>query len=253
MEGETTVSRRYAGFWCRLVAFSLDGVGSIHDTVRGIPGAFARVIETIDSIIKDKSRYCDSYDIGCTVTKHNVNNLVELDAYAERKNYNMKYRLGIANKRIESDQLLESFSVVSGSFKHSATEFFHYQMNKTKNLMDKFKYFSIFYWLTSKKHKRLLGCQWKESGVTLDARGNLYYCAVASDKIGSLREGKGEEFFFADKNIEYRKSIIRECCNECIHDYAGSPELKNVIFFLKHLIASRISMYTYKIKAMIMK
>jgi len=26
MEGETTVSRRYAGFWCRLAAFSLDGL-----------------------------------------------------------------------------------------------------------------------------------------------------------------------------------------------------------------------------------
>ena len=66
-----------------------------------------------------------------------------------------------------------------------------------------------------------MGCHWQENGITMDSRGDLYYCAVESDKIGGLRENKGTDIFFADKNIEYRKKIVAEDCDNCIHDYDG--------------------------------
>jgi len=234
------------------VAISLDGVGEIHDIVRGRSHVFEKTTETIDEIIKNKHKYCDSYDIGCTIVTQNIDYLVELDTYAKSKNYNIKYRLGIDNKRIESDKLRDQYSVIYSPLRQSAKEFFHYQMSQTKSLPDKFKYFSIFYWLNSTKPKRLLGCSWKDEGITLDARGELYYCAVASDSIGSLRKDEGEKIFFEDKNIEYRKSIIKNSCDGCIHDYSGQPELKNLLIFIKEFIRQRFSMKMYELKARFM-
>ena len=230
------------------VAISLDGVGEIHNLVRGRPKVFEKTTKTIDEIISNQSKYCDSYDIGCTVVNQNVNYLIELDTYAKSKNYNIKYRLGIENKRIESDKLKDQYSVVYNSLRQSAKEFFHYKFLEAKSLSNKFKYYAIFYWLNSKVPKRLLGCAWKDEGVTLDSRGVLYYCAVASDKIGSLRDDKGENVFFADKNIEYRKSIISNNCDGCIHDYSGKAEFTNVLKFIVDIFISKFSMRFYQIK-----
>lgn len=231
------------------VAISLDGVGEIHNTVRGRPNVFEKTTSSIDEIIANQSKYCDSYDIGCTIVSQNIDYLIELDTYAKSKNYNIKYRLGIDNKRIESDKLRNQYSVIYSPLRQSAKEFFHYQMSQTKDLANRFKYYSIFTWLNTNRPQRLLGCSWKDEGITLDARGELYYCAVASESIGSLRKEKGEKIFFEDKNIEYRKSIIKNSCDGCIHDYSGQPEFKNVWKFLIDTIKDRFDMKLYQVKA----
>lgn len=232
------------------IAISLDGVNDTHNIVRGIGYAFEKTTATIDEIIKNKHKYCDSYDIGCTVIKQNIDYLIELDTYAKSKSYNIKYRLGIENKRIESDKLKDQYSVLYSPLRQNAKEFFYYQISQTKDLSNRFKYYAIFYWLNATKPKRLLGCSWKDEGITLDARGELYYCAVASDSIGSLRKEEGEKIFFKDKSIEYRESIIKNSCDGCIHDYSGKAEFKDVWSFLVNTIKDRFSMkiYEYKVR-----
>jgi len=231
------------------VAISLDGVGDIHNIVRGRKKLFEKTEATIDEIIENQSKYCDSYDIGCTVVAQNVDYLIELDTYAKSKNYNIKYRLGIDNKRIESDKLRDQYSVIYSPLRQSAKEFFHYQILQAKDIVVCFKYFAIFSWLNSEQPKRLLGCSWKDEGVTLDSRGELYYCAVASDSIGSLRKDRGESVFFDDSNINYRKRIIRDNCDSCIHDYSGKPELRHVMHFIISFILERYVMRLYQLKS----
>ncbi|EIF50100.1 radical SAM protein [Sulfurovum sp. AR] len=230
------------------VSISLDGVGEIHNVVRGKPNVFEKTISTIDEIIANQSKYCDSYDIGCTIVNQNIDYLIELDTYAKNKNYNIKYRLGIDNKRIESDKLRDQYSVIYSPLRQSAKEFFHYKISQTKVLEDRFKYYSIFSWLNSKNPKRILGCIWKDEGITLDSRGEIYYCAVASDSLGSLRKEKGKKIFFDDKNIEYRKSIIKNSCDGCIHDYSGQPEFKHAWKFLSNTFKDRYAMKLYQWK-----
>ena len=229
------------------ISISLDGVGAIHNMVRG-KRVFHKTISTIDEIIKNQYKYCDTYNLGCTVINKNINNLIELDTYSKKKKYNIKFRLGIDNKRIESDKLRKQYSVIYSPLKQSAKEFFHYQISESKDLVSRFKYFAIFYWLNLETPKRLLGCIWKDEGVTLDSRGELYYCAVASESIGSLRKEKGSDIFFKKKNIEYRKSIINNNCNNCIHDYTGQPELKDSLKFILETLRNRFTMKMYELK-----
>lgn len=231
------------------ISISLDGYGAIHDKVRGIQGAFEKTVATIDEIMKNQHLYCDTFDIGCTVINQNVHHLMELEAYAKSKNYNIKYRLGIENKRIESNKLSEQFSVFYNDNKQSAIEFFHYKAQDVKNDYEKFKYFALFHWLSSKEPKRLLGCMWQDEGVTLDSRGNLYYCAVESECLGSLRKEDGESVFFKSDNLQYREWIIENKCDQCIHDYAGKIEEDKRYVYLQERLSQSISMKVYKQRA----
>lgn len=231
------------------VSISLDGVGEVHNMVRGRLNVFEKVISTIDEIVVNQLKYCDSYDVACTIVKQNVFYLMELDTYTKRKNYNIRYRLGIENKRIESDKLRDQYSVIYSSLKQSAKEFFYCKMIDEKDLVNKFRYYAIFAWLDARIPTRMLGCAWKDEGITLDSRGELYYCAVASKSIGSLRKESGEKVFFDNINIEYRKNIIKNSCDNCIHDYSGRLEFKNVWKFLNYMFKEAFAMKFYQIKA----
>jgi len=231
------------------LSFSLDGYGELHNNIRGVKKAFESVSKSIDYALENKSRYYDSIDIGCTIVRQNVNHLIELDTYASRKNYPMKYRLGIENKRIASDEIVSDYSVLHDTkSRQPAIEFIHNRFFKAKNIVDKFKYFSFFYFLSEKNPKRLLGCMWQDEGITIDAKGSIYYCAVTSKTIGSLRKQKGKAIFFDEKNIAYRKSIIENMCQNCIHDYSGKPYIGDVLIFLKYYIFEKIWCKIYRIK-----
>ncbi len=223
------------------VSISLDGIGEIHNKVRGLD-IFKITSSTINEINNNRTEYCDSFDCGCTVIQQNVDYLKELDAYCKSKGVKIKYRLGISNKRIESNKILDEFSVFNKQGAQSAKEFFYTRIGVEKSLYNKFKYFAIYYFLQNNYSGRLLGCMWKDNGVTLDSRGNLYYCAVESERIGNILTDDGEKVFFSKKNITYRKSIVDNKCNTCIHDYAGKPELKNIYpFFMEVLFKNYIT------------
>lgn len=233
------------------VSISLDGTEEIHNTVRGSK-VYDKTFATILEIQNNKGEYCDSMNVGCTVMQQNVDDLAAFESLVNKHNIDIKFRLGIDNKRIDNHSVKEQYSLMYSPLKQTAIEFFHSQIYKQKKLSAMFKYFAIHYWLQLEKPKRLLGCMWKEEGVTLDSRGDVYYCAVASDKIGSLREKKGEDIFFSDKNIEYRQDLLKNECDNCIHDYSGKPEYTNVKTFLKAMVFERFAMKMYRFKTRFM-
>jgi sulfatase maturation enzyme AslB (radical SAM superfamily) len=232
------------------VSISLDGYGEIHDKIRGIPNVFGKTIATIREINKNRKKYCDSFDVGCTITQQNANHLVELDVFAKKENIDIKYRIGIENKRIESYPISKQFSIFHQKTEFSVREYIFSMYMRTKNLNDRFKYFSIFQSICNKRTKRLAGCVWKDRAITIDARGEVFYCAVESNSIGSLREKKGEEIFFDKKNLLYRKAIVDQKCMSCVHDYIGPIEFKDAMSFLKELVFNRYYLYVYYVKGL---
>ena len=227
------------------VSISLDGVGDVHNKIRGLD-VYKITASTIDEINHNKHKYCDSFDVGCTVIKQNIDFLSELKVYAKNKKIDLRFRLGINNKRIESHKLSNNFSIQKSEKVHSAKEFFYSLIGNEKTIHGKFKYYSIFRFLDNNFHKRLMGCMWKDSGVTLDSKGNLFYCAVESKKIGNLLDDDGPTSFFSKENLQYRKSIIDTKCDTCIHDYAGSPVYKNISPFIKELFYRNSFARVYK-------
>lgn len=231
------------------VSVSLDGYGSVHDLVRGIKGSFQKTVSTIDEIMRNRNKYCDTFDIGCTIVSQNVHYLMELDAFAKKKEYKIKYRLGVANQRIGSDRILDQFSVLNNHDRQAAMEFIHYQLSNTQTWREKFKYYAILKWLGEKNKTRILGCIWKEQGITLDSRGKIYYCAVASKSLGSLNENEGKRLFWGDQNIAYRREIVKNRCNRCIHDYYGKPRFTDALGFLFDRMHQKITMKLFLLKA----
>lgn len=230
------------------VSISLDGYGDIHDMVRGVKGAFEKTIETIDAIYKNIYKYCDSLELACTVVKQNIYYLNQLDEYVREKGIKINYRLAVKNIRVRNENMKDNYSIIDTPLEQDAAEYFHYLYYRSKSVIEKYKYYAIYYWLSATQKKRLLGCLWKERGVTLDSKGGLYYCAVASKEIGSLVNKAGKKILFDKKNIKYRGELVKNECDKCIHDYNGKIYYKNAIIFIRYILRQKYSMIYYRIR-----
>ena len=83
---------KYAGFICEsgidYINISIDGIGEVHDVIRGVSGTWDRVIKGLDSLItlRDQSgTRVPRITIYYTITKDNYMKLVEFAEWAEHK------------------------------------------------------------------------------------------------------------------------------------------------------------------------
>ncbi|VGO15603.1 hypothetical protein PDESU_04188 [Pontiella desulfatans] len=232
------------------LSVSLDGVGEIHDECRGIPHGFGRTVETIDRVLAERSSYCDAFSVGCTVSKANVDHLVELDEFCRAKAYPVFYRLAVGNRRIFTDSCEMDFSVLADeNALQSAQEFFYGKIidRSNRNWREKLVYFMILEYLLSKGTVRLANCFWAWRDATIDESGKLYYCATQSESIGQLDGRNGRSLFFARDNQRYRKRLCAGHCSSCIH-YAFMPTPGGLFRFA--LFAGRWVAFSRLYKAM---
>ena len=228
------------------VSVSLDGVGDLHDRVRGINGSFHKTIATITKLQKGKEKYSHGIDAACTLTKTNLNYWLDIRQFCLGRDIPVTFRLAISNKRIESHKLLNEFSALTTQHQ-SAAEVFYGLFRASKGVHMKIKYFSTYFSLISNGTHRVSGCLWKENGVTLLPNGNIAYCAVESDELSVEQyQNNYEKVFFDEGNLNYRKSIVQDKCKQCIHDYNGTISLSSIIIFMKEFLKIRYGMLYYR-------
>ncbi len=75
--------------------------------------------------------------------------------------------------------------------------------------------------------KRTIGCPYHQKGININAKGELAYCAPKSKIIGNAIE-ESSAIIYKD-NLDEKKRILTEECNDCIHDYHSSITYKEQI------------------------
>lgn len=203
------------------VMISLDGVGEVHDRVRGRKGNFDNAVKVIDFI--QNSEWIDNYRLGCTVIKENVYGIEDLLEFALSKQIYLKYRLGIPHQRLYSQAVVAPFDLTFEEKYHFAVFLENIIRYYEKSEQQQFFYRSLIDQLMYQK-PRAAGCDWQHRGVTLSARGELLYCAVESKTLGSAVSEDAEQLYFS--NQQHLADIVNSKCDRCAHDYVGLPPTK---------------------------
>ncbi|NNJ71532.1 MAG: radical SAM protein [Kiritimatiellales bacterium] len=222
------------------LSVSLDGIEEVYWACRGV-SSFSKTIDTIKTVVENPGTYCSSFSAGCTVSKYNVDHLAANDAYCAEYNIPIFYRLAVPNRRIYNMGYSDDFSVLTDDAdRRTAMEFFFGKIvdRRCRDWKQKFTYYAIFKYLEGKGHVRLADCFWKWRDATVDELGNIYYCATESKCLGTLDGSNATEIFHSKENLDYRKELIKEHCEHCIH-YAFFPSIKGAfsfLFFFLHLV-----------------
>ena len=206
------------------VMVSVDGVGAVHDRVRGRTGNFAGACRVLDFAQQDR-RIAQAL-IGCTVIRENVFGLEDLLDWAERRGVYARFRLGIPHQRLYNLEHPEPFQLTAAERYHFAAfldglctgyEPEPARRQFYRSLRDQLVYAA----------PRRAGCAWKSKGVTLLPNGDLAYCAVASRRLGNALEQDASGLYW--DNADHLREIVTESCARCAHDYDGHADRRAVL------------------------
>jgi sulfatase maturation enzyme AslB (radical SAM superfamily) len=189
---------------------SIDGVGAVHDRVRGRPHAFDQATRTLFGL---KQLGVDTVAC-CTIVRSNVWGLWDLLEWGFDKTY-IRFRVGEFINRLGNADRRDEIRAFDDAERAELISFFEtlirsYEPNESVRKT----YASIVSLLAG--GQRLTGCPYRDgAAINLDCRGQFALCAP---KGAPHAIGASATLSVMSAETE-RRTIIAGHCSSCIHDY----------------------------------
>jgi MoaA/NifB/PqqE/SkfB family radical SAM enzyme len=228
------------------VSVSLDGVGEIHDEMRGVPGAFDRVERCLLSLKELQASAEVPFWLGasCVITRKNLYHLRELQSWCDERNIDLDFQLVgfhetyVANVEQRGDL---DFGPDDRDYLFAFLE----QLASDRSPSN----FLAYYWsdmleMYRDGRTRQTPCPFAVDSFVLDAYGDMYYC-LSERKIGnclakakedpSLTEPCSAIYYDAD-NLAFRDELTHTACQHCnsgcFVNVGIKKDLKKYLLFL---------------------
>lgn len=230
------------------ICISIDGVGAVHEIVRGIPNCFSRSKEILDELYKNKECYCDSFSVGCTLSKYNIGFIREIEAFfSQYEGISVEYHLAVPNKRIGTFDDFDDYYVLNDEeSRFLATEFFYERFKTAWDEHVKRQAFVNYYFLQHKGHGRLCGCDYLNRDVTIDENLDMSLCATASEIIGNLKNQCASDIIKSAERRKVQKQLKKQC-DSCIHYSYHSLNLKGRLAYINALMREKYVLDYYDV------
>lgn len=198
------------------VALSIDGVGRIHDQIRGIEGNFDKVLENYKGLNELTKKYPKlKITVNTTISNKNENNISEIIDFVD-KNLDVNFHTfelirGSYNKDIVSTPSLDKYFQIIKQILNSKT------INKNRYHKAIYSYYHKIAHNILKNKKQLIPCRVSSFYPVVDAGGNVYSCELLSN-IGSLRDNNYDflKIWKSKKAKQQRRYIANKKCY-CTH------------------------------------
>lgn len=210
------------------ITVSVDAVGEVNDKIRGIAGSYDKSVETLNELSNIQYVHVAA---GCTICRDNVYNIAQLEETFRELNIPAHYHLGVPIKRIDTFESNQEVYIFNDKRSEMlAREMFFAQFKYPTDFKNGLRAFMSYYYLASKHKERLATCTYLRQDVTIDEYLNIYLCATASERVGSLLECSATELLI-DGAMDVECKKLETKCNTCIH-YATHPTLKCIYLFI---------------------
>lgn len=190
---------------------SIDGMGEVHDKVRGTKGAFTKATETLFGLREQNIPVIAC----CTLVKENVYGLHDLLEWGQTNGIYIRFRMAEFIGRLYNDDCSEQIKNFDKyELRHLVSFFYLLLLQYEPDDQIKKTYTSILSMLTG--GKRLIGCPYQVSeAINLDCRGRFAHCAPK----GAFHPLHPEAYRSVAKHTLERSRIRLQHCSSCIHDY----------------------------------
>lgn len=181
---------------------SFDGVGEMHDAVRGVPGNFAKLLRLVQGLKELQKKYGKlRLGLGTVVSRFNVKDIKEIIGYADRLEVG-SYISEIAENRDEMFNLDDPIAPAPADYRAAMGEFKKYVASKLEfkkgltRLTDAFRlvYYDLAVEIVEQK-RQVIPCYGGITNVHVDPYGNVWPCCILGN-TQSMGNMKDDEFRF---------------------------------------------------------
>lgn len=195
------------------VGISIDGVGAMHDKVRGIPGAFEKSTETVRRLREEVG--LRDVRIAFTMQDDNVGHL--LDVYELSKKLGTQFTWVVAQTSSHYFQNTEnSTGHWSGGtqVEGRVLELVSRQLRSAKPKDWARAFFSFGNLLRAKDAPRPIRCKAASSFFFIGPRGDVHACNARNLPLGNIRTQSWDEIWQGNQADEVRDTVSR-CTDNC--------------------------------------
>jgi MoaA/NifB/PqqE/SkfB family radical SAM enzyme len=216
---------------------SLDGIGETHDRVRGVPGAFQKVMESIQFMQELQKTVPFNMSIDPTIFSMNIHEMQQLKDLAEQLNLPITFQFAAVANDYYHNQNLEQVLTLNSSGRKTLIDFLKQQIAES-SLLDALGYYyqEVMARAQGTIQKRTLPCPFSNQGLLLNPDGTLQYCHN-SRVIGNALETPSTEIYHAKENLTFREQVRQENCPNCQMSCLFFVSLRKEVFpYLKFIL-----------------
>jgi len=176
---------------------SIDGIGELHDEIRGVRGNFRQLEKTIGYLKEIEKEYDNFHlELGTVVSKFNVDHLSQIEDYVHSLGV-QSYRNEIAENRTEFFNLEDDIAPDADAYERLIEEFsakIRRNIKRKRRLTRLTEALRLTYYDLAirilKERRQVIPCYAGISNVHINYDGEVWPCCVLgySKPMGSLRE-----------------------------------------------------------------
>lgn len=197
---------------------SIDGVGKIHDEIRGVKGNFNRLEKTISHLKEVEKEYPNFHlELGTVISNFNIDHLSEIEDYVHSLGV-QSYRNEIAEQRTEFFNLEDPITPDAETYERLIREFaakIRENVSRKRELAKVTESFRLVYYdlvvRILREKRQVIPCYAGISNVHINYDGEVWPCCVLGyDKpMGHLRQCHYDfqKLWHSEKANEVRKYI----------------------------------------------
>ena len=206
---------------------SLDGIGAVYDKIRGLPGGFARFVETIQRLKSE----LPGINLSATfvLTPFNLDQLLPCWEFADSNGLDFFAQFGVTKQarapevfqwraedlaRIKEDTRLIIEKIIN---KNTGLEDFYNSLTAVGdkiNILTKIYYWAHLVDFQQTCNRFFHSCNAGFKFAMLDPYGNMFFCPLLKDKtIGNIKDKDIEQLWVSDEAENIREFIRSGKCS----------------------------------------
>ena len=230
------IIRRYDSTVPFTVKPSIDGVGELHDEIRGVKGNFNKLLETIEGLKKLEEKYDNFHlELGTVISNFNIDHLDDIEDFVHSLGVE-SYRNEVAECRTEFFNLDDPITPPADVYQKLIKDFarkVEENIGKKKSLAKTTEAMRIVYYDLAGKiletHTQVIPCYAGVSNVHINYDGGVWPCCVLGydQQMGNLRDFNYnfQKLWYSPKANRVRKYIKEKNCACPLANQAYSNEL----------------------------
>lgn len=230
------------------IIFSIDGMGSVHDSIRGVPGTFDKATEALSAIVAErKARGTNKpeIDVHLTLLKENIGDLFVLNAFCQKLGVNFSFQpYSESNEQAVDQTFLNGGSIGSVRYlPHNETLRFSdenvAQIKEELSQLPSSFYTKLLSSFSAVDFKQGLmsvkKCYITRNFMMVDPYGNVYPCTnLDSYIVGNIRQKRLSAIWKGKKYEALRQKLsdkLFPVCAYCCHcaDNLNIFQLINIV------------------------
>jgi MoaA/NifB/PqqE/SkfB family radical SAM enzyme len=218
---------------------SLDGIGETHDKIRGVKGAFKKVMDNIDFMKRLQQEVPFNVGIDPTIFSMNVHEMQKLKDLASRLNMPITFQIAALADDYYHNTDIENVLKVNNEERATLAEFLRRQVAESSLLDSLAYYYAEVVENLEGTRIRGLPCPFADQGLLLNPDGSLQYCHN-SRPIGNALEKSSNTLYYAQENQAYRRTVQKEVCPSCRMSCLFFVSLRKEVFPFLSFVVKRM-------------